>query len=71
MKVLTIAESATTAGLSRRHFERLIAQGEGPGIIRLSTRRVGVLQDELEQWVLARRVAPPNDVYRPPISTAE
>ena len=44
---------------SVRHLERLIAVGEGPPIIKLGTRAVGIDEDDGEAWLASRRVVPP------------
>jgi predicted DNA-binding transcriptional regulator AlpA len=62
MRVLRYEEAAQRAGLVRRSLERLIAKGEGPSIIHVSQRRRGVLESDLEHWLLSRRHAAPGDV---------
>ena len=44
---------------SVRHLERLIAVGEGPPIIKLGTRAVGIAEEDGEAWLASRRVTPP------------
>ena len=61
LKVLNFDVCADTADLSRRHFERLIAGGEGPAIVHVSKRRRGVLDVDLEKWLLSRRHAAPGE----------
>ena len=65
MKVLSYDEAATRAGIVRRSLERLIAEGEGPAVIHISQRRRGVLESDLEQWLLSRRRAAPSEHGRP------
>jgi hypothetical protein len=55
MRVLSYDECAERAGCVRRTFEREIAEGRGPAIIEISTRRRGVLEHDFESWLLARR----------------
>ncbi|MGE0714097.1 MAG: helix-turn-helix transcriptional regulator [Alphaproteobacteria bacterium] len=38
-----------------RTLERAIERGEGPPIVRLSERRVGILESDFAAWLLARR----------------
>lgn len=59
MRVLSYDETAKRAGLVRRSLERQIAQGEGPAVVHISPRRRGVLESDLEEWLLSRRRAPP------------
>ncbi len=46
-------------GRSVRHLERMIAVGEGPPIIKLGPRAVGIAEDDGEAWLASRRVTPP------------
>ena len=46
-------------GRSVRHLERMIAVGEGPPIIKLGPRAVGIAEDDGEVWLASRRVTPP------------
>jgi hypothetical protein len=55
MQVLSYDEAAAKAGFVRRTLERLIALGEGPAVINLSARRRGILDSDLEAWLLERR----------------
>ena len=55
MQVLSYTEAATRAGIVRRTLERLISLGQGPATIELSKRRRGVLDRDLEAWLLSRR----------------
>jgi hypothetical protein len=62
MQVLSYNEAAARAGIVRRTLERLISIGEGPATIVLSARRRGVLDDDLEKWLLKRRRPAPGEV---------
>jgi hypothetical protein len=55
MKVLSYDQAAQRAGIVRRSLERLLAKGEGPAIVFISPRRRGVLEADLERWLLSRR----------------
>ena len=57
-QILTKTQSAKRIGRSVRHLERLISEGEGPPLIRLGARAVGIDEDDLEAWIAARRVVP-------------
>ena len=61
MQVFSLNEAAARAGFARRSLERLIAIGEGPATIQLSPRRVGVLDEDLKRWLLARRRPAPGE----------
>jgi predicted DNA-binding transcriptional regulator AlpA len=62
MQVLSYNEAAAPAGIVRRTLERLISLGEGPAVINLSARRRGILETDLETWLLKRRRAAPGEV---------
>jgi predicted DNA-binding transcriptional regulator AlpA len=75
MRVLSYDEAAARSGIVRRTLERAIANGEGPSVIHISTRRRGILESDLEKWLLSRRRPAPGDAVieadRPiPISQA-
>jgi len=57
MKVISYDEAAARAGIVRRSLERAIAKGEGPSVIHVSKRRRGILETDLELWLLSRRRA--------------
>ena len=59
MKVLSYNEAAAKAGIVRRTLERLISVGGGPAVVNLSPRRRGILDVDLEAWLLkCRRPVP-------------
>jgi hypothetical protein len=62
MQVLSYNEAAARAGIVRRTLERLISLGVGPPVIVLSARRRGILEADLETWLLQRRRAVPGEV---------
>jgi predicted DNA-binding transcriptional regulator AlpA len=62
MQVLSYNEAAARAGIVRRTLERLISIGEGPATIELSARRRGILDRDLEAWLLKRRRPAPGEV---------
>jgi hypothetical protein len=55
MQVLSYDEAAKRADLVRRSLERLISQGQGPAVVHISVRRRGVLENDLNEWLLSRR----------------
>jgi hypothetical protein len=61
VQVLSYNEAAARAGIVRRTLERLISLGEGPAIVELSRRRRGVLDRDLETWLLKRRRPAPDE----------
>ncbi len=54
-RVLSKQEIAMRLGCSERNVDRLIKVGDGPPVLRISPRRVGVLQSDFETWLGARR----------------
>jgi excisionase family DNA binding protein len=58
--ILRKGQVAERLGCSVRHLDKLIAEGVGPPIIRLGARAVGIDEDDLNAWIAARRVIPPN-----------
>ena len=65
MRVLNFEECAGRAGIVRRTLERQIAEGHGPRVIEISTRRRGVLESDFDDWLLARRRPISNDPSSP------
>lgn len=61
MQVLSYNEAAAKAGIVRRTLERLISLGEGPATVELSKRRRGVIDRDLEAWLLKRRRPAPGE----------
>jgi predicted DNA-binding transcriptional regulator AlpA len=61
LQVIDYNASARTAGITRRTLERLIAEGQGPATIQLSSRRVGILRSDLKAWLLKRRRPVPGE----------
>jgi hypothetical protein len=55
MQILSYNQCANRAGITRRTFEREIANGRGPAIVEISARRRGVLETDFEEWLLSRR----------------
>ena len=54
-QVLSLKQCAEGAGIDPRTFARLRAAGHGPPVIRLSARRLGVLESDWTAWLESRR----------------
>ena len=61
MQVLSYDQAAARAGIVRRTLERMISVGEGPAVIKISRRRRGILETDLEDWLLKRRRPAPRE----------
>jgi predicted DNA-binding transcriptional regulator AlpA len=59
MQVLSFPEAAARSGIVKRTLERLIVAGDGPPVVQLTGRRVGILESDLEAWINSRRRLPP------------
>ena len=68
MHIRSIREAAQKLGVSIRTLQRWISVGEGPAVVELGSRRKGILDDDLEGWVLSRRRAPPGEAALSKIS---
>lgn len=55
-RVLSLAEWYQLNGFSRATAQRLIARGEGPRIIRLSARRIGIRVSDHRAWQASRLI---------------
>ena len=54
-RVLSLDEVARRAATTRRNIERLNAAGEGPRLVQISARKVGVIEEDFVAWLRARR----------------
>jgi predicted DNA-binding transcriptional regulator AlpA len=54
-RTLSLTEVAALEGCSRRTVERAISVGLGPSLVQISKRRIGVREDDYEEWVTRRR----------------
>jgi len=71
MLVLTFDEAAKRASFTRRHLERHLAEGTGPAVVHLGKRRRGILDVDLDRWLLSLRHPPPGeDEEAPPHEAA-
>ena len=55
-RVLSFAEWYTLNGFSRATAQRLIARGEGPRLIKLSARRIGIRLSDHRAWQQSRLI---------------
>lgn len=58
-RVLRLQQAADSIGICKRTLQRYIAEGTGPATITLSARAVGILESDLNAWLLSRRRAAP------------
>ena len=54
-EVLSLDQAAARAGIVRRTLDRLRSVGDGPAEVQISTRRIGVLAEDLDIWLQSRR----------------
>lgn len=54
-ELLTLAEAADLARMSRRTLESLIAQGTGPATVRIGGRMVRIWRTDLLTWIDSHR----------------
>lgn len=52
--MLSRAETAARTSLSERQIQDLVADGEFPAAIRLSERRIGWYEHEIDAWLASR-----------------
>ncbi|MGU3495892.1 helix-turn-helix transcriptional regulator [Xanthobacteraceae bacterium A53D] len=50
-RIICLAESAKLAGISMTTLRRRMNAGDGPVVVRMSTRRVGIRAGELRRWI--------------------
>ena len=65
-EILLLKEAATQLRVSQRHLERLIHKGDGPPLVALGTRRVGIRFADLKKWVDDRTEPMPKPRIRVP-----
>jgi len=54
-KILRTADAARLVGLSESSLEKFRCRGDGPAFIRIGSRAVGYLVDDLDAWLTSRR----------------
>jgi predicted DNA-binding transcriptional regulator AlpA len=56
--VHSIAERAASIGIGENTLRRMISKGEGPTVIQLSKRRLGIRDSAWSAWIAARETRP-------------
>jgi excisionase family DNA binding protein len=56
IEILTIKEAADSIRVSRRHLQKLMAEGGGPPVISLGRRKV-IRREALQRWLENRETA--------------
>lgn len=54
MRVVDLPECARIVGVSLSTFRRRIDAGDGPPVVRMSPRRIGVRAGDLKMWIEAK-----------------
>ncbi|MBI4229197.1 MAG: helix-turn-helix domain-containing protein [Planctomycetes bacterium] len=54
LRLLTIREAAGYLGLRDDALRKWIQRGDGPPVLRLSTRRLRISMEALRRWIAAR-----------------
>ncbi|WP_164034439.1 helix-turn-helix transcriptional regulator, partial [Serratia marcescens] len=52
--VIRLKDAAAAAGICTRTLRRLVARGEGPKVLKLSTQCRGIRRNDLEAWLAER-----------------
>ena len=55
ISILNMKVAAVSCSLSVRQLHRLIANGDGPIVTHLSSKRVGIAREDLAAWLASRR----------------
>jgi excisionase family DNA binding protein len=51
--VLTLEEAAGALRVSQRHLHKIMADGNGPPVVRLGRRKL-IRRETLQQWLMSR-----------------
>jgi predicted DNA-binding transcriptional regulator AlpA len=54
MQILSLDEAAKRLNICRRSLERAIASGSGPAVVRITPRRIGIVESILDAWIAER-----------------
>jgi hypothetical protein len=63
--IRSIEQRAYEAGFHPDTLRTQIAKGEGPPVIRLSPKRLGIRDSDWDEWLNSRRVAPQEETHVP------
>jgi predicted DNA-binding transcriptional regulator AlpA len=55
--VRSIKDAATILGVSYATLKRMLSSGEGPRVTKLTTRRIGIQDRHIEEWMQKRVTA--------------
>jgi hypothetical protein len=66
--VHSLDAAAKRCNFTRRHVEQLIADGVGPATVKFG-RRVGIIADDLADWVQTHRRPAPGETIAAPAET--
>jgi predicted DNA-binding transcriptional regulator AlpA len=55
VRVMSLDEVAQRADTTRRNIERLNAAGQGPRLVQVWARKIGVIESDFEEWLKSRR----------------
>jgi predicted DNA-binding transcriptional regulator AlpA len=64
MQLITKQDAARRATLSLRSFERRLAEGTGPAVIRIGPRRVAIAESDFDAWLASRRCPTPGEASK-------
>jgi predicted DNA-binding transcriptional regulator AlpA len=56
-RIRSIRDAAGILGVSYATLKRMLASGEGPKVTKLTTRRIGIQDQHIQQWMQARVTA--------------
>jgi len=68
MIILSLKEAGAKLRLTERSIRRMIETGIGPPVVKISARRLGIIESDLDDWAKTRRVMPPG---WPPVTTPD
>lgn len=61
-KVISEQEAAERIGLSLRTLQRMRENGLGPAYVRMGEKRIGYMEQDLNEWLIARRCQPEREI---------
>jgi hypothetical protein len=60
LQIRSVRHAAEIAGLGYRTLKRLLAIGCGPRVVQLTSKRIGILDSDLADWLRSRRRPTPS-----------